>query len=80
MRKQGGVFQEAVSALTTTDQTAYQAEGGGYSIYGVEYKPGSDGYITWVTNGVPAWTLYPSAVGPNPTTNISQRLIPAEPM
>ena len=37
----GGVFQQAVSALSTTDQTAYELSGGGYSVYGFEYKPGS---------------------------------------
>lgn len=36
----GGVYQQAVSALTTTDQTAYELSGGGFSVYGFEYKPG----------------------------------------
>lgn len=37
----GGVYQQAVSALTTTDQTAYELSGGGFSVYGFEYKPGT---------------------------------------
>lgn len=36
----GGVYQQAVSALTATDQTAYELSGGGFSVYGFEYKPG----------------------------------------
>ena len=37
----GGVFQQAVSALSTTDQQAYEKSGGGYSVYGYEYSPGT---------------------------------------
>jgi hypothetical protein len=37
----GGVFQQAVSALSTTDQQAYELTGGGYSVYGYEYAPGT---------------------------------------
>ena len=60
---QGGPYQEAVSALTNTDQTAYEANGGGFAIYGVEYQPGPNGYATWVNHGKAAWTQYASAVG-----------------
>jgi hypothetical protein len=35
------VFQQAVSALSTTDQQAYEKSGGGYSVYGYEYSPGT---------------------------------------
>jgi len=76
----GGAYQEATSGLTTTDQTAYQMGGGNFAIYGFEYEPGPAGYVTWVTDGKPAWTLFSSAIGPNPITNISQRSIPQEPM
>ena len=38
------------------------------------------GHITWVANGVESWTLLPAAVGPNPRTQVSQRLITEEPM
>jgi hypothetical protein len=37
----GGVFQQAVSALTQTTQQAYELSGGGFSVYGFEYKPGT---------------------------------------
>jgi len=38
----GGVYQQSISALTVTDQTAYELNGGGYSVYGYEYQPGFD--------------------------------------
>lgn len=58
----GGPYQEAISGVTANNQTGYQIDGG-YAIYGVEYKTGSDGYITWINNGKPAWTMHPSAIG-----------------
>jgi hypothetical protein len=93
----GGVYQQAVSALTVTDETAYELNGGGYSVYGFEYQPGFDNaarnlsyghprltefrqYITWVSNNQPSWTLLSSAVGADPTVEISARPIPQEPM
>ncbi|KAF8331869.1 beta-glucan synthesis-associated [Cantharellus anzutake] len=75
----GSPYQEALSAVTLNDQNAYQTTGG-YAIYGVEYKTGAKGYVTWINNGKPAWSAYPSAIGPNSITNISQRLIPEEPL
>lgn len=75
----GAVFQEAVSGLSFTDQNAYEVTGG-YALYGVEYQPGDNGYITWFSAGQPQWSMYPPAVGPNTPANISARQIPAEPM
>jgi hypothetical protein len=34
-----------VSALTTTDQTAYELNGGKFSVYGFEYQPGTDNAV-----------------------------------
>jgi len=77
----GGVYQESISALTVTDQKAYELNGGGYSVYGYEYQPGFDNaYITWVSNNQPSWTVFSSAVGADPTVEISARPIPQEPM
>lgn len=77
----GGVYQQAVSALTATDQTAYELSGGGFSVYGFEYKPGiGDAYVTWVSNNVPSWTLLSAGMGPDPVVEIGQRPIPEEPM
>ena len=34
-----------MSALTTTDQTAYELNGGRFSVYGFEYVPGTDSAV-----------------------------------
>lgn len=73
------MYQEAVSGLSYTDQSAYEVAGG-FAVYGVEYAVGDDGYITWFSAGQKTWSMYPSAVGPNTAANISQRIIPQEPM
>lgn len=39
-----------------------------------------NGHIHWISSGVKSWSLYPAAVAANATTQISQRLIPEEPM
>jgi hypothetical protein len=41
----GGAYQQAVSALTTSDQTAYELNGGSFSVYGFEYQPGTDNAV-----------------------------------
>lgn len=77
----GGIYQEAVSGITTTDQTAYRDTGGNYATYGFEYWPDrDDGYITWYASDEPSWTLTAGAVGPNTRTRVGQRLISEEPM
>ncbi|KAG8906096.1 hypothetical protein FRB99_007620 [Tulasnella sp. 403] len=50
------------------------------SIYGYEYQPGSDGFITWISDGVPSWTIMAAGLGPNAISGASQRLISEEPM
>ncbi|EJU00032.1 glycoside hydrolase family 16 protein [Dacryopinax primogenitus] len=76
----GGVYQEAASVLTQTNQNCYTGNTGCFSTYGFEYETGDNGYITWVSNGQPAWTLYAAGLGPNTYTQVNQRLIPEEPM
>ena len=75
---QGSVNQESLSVITLTDAVSY--EGAGYQTYGFEYQPGPDGYITWYYNGNPTWTMQASAIGPDPETQIAQRLVSEEPM
>ena len=41
----GGAYQQSISALTVTDQTAYELNGGGFSVYGFEYQPGIDSAV-----------------------------------
>ncbi|KAF9515024.1 glycoside hydrolase family 16 protein [Hydnum rufescens UP504] len=76
----GGMYQEAVSAVSATRQDAWQFNGRKFATYGVEYVPGPNGHITWVNDGEPSWTVFSSSIGPNPNTNISQRNIPEEPL
>jgi hypothetical protein len=48
------VFQQAVSALTQTDQQAYELSGGGFSVYGFEYKPGADDAVCSLSHATSA--------------------------
>ncbi|KAF5371672.1 hypothetical protein D9758_003419 [Tetrapyrgos nigripes] len=77
----GGVFQQATSALTTTDQECYELNSGCFSVYGFEYKPGyDDAYITWISDAKAAWTLQAAGVGANDLSKISHRQVPPEPL
>ncbi|EPQ55923.1 beta-glucan synthesis-associated [Gloeophyllum trabeum ATCC 11539] len=77
----GGIYQQATSAITQTNQECYEGNGDCFSTYGFEYKPGfDDAYITWITDDKEAWTLEVGGVGANPETQISARPIPQEPM
>jgi len=81
---EGGIFQQATSALTQTDQLAYTGPGGDgtFSVYGYEYIPGTstDSYITWISGGEASWTLRAPGMGPDANTQISARPVPQEPM
>ncbi|KAL8283741.1 hypothetical protein RQP46_005536 [Phenoliferia psychrophenolica] len=77
----GGVYQQAVSAVTLTDQTSYELSGKKFSTYGWEAFPDpSNGYITWQVDGTQAWQITSASVGPNAAAGIGQRLISEEPM
>lgn len=77
----GGVYQQATSGVTVTDQNCYQLETGCFAVYGFEYKPGyDDGYITWINNNNAAWTLKGPGVGADTRVEISARPVPQEPM
>jgi hypothetical protein len=78
----GGVFQQAVSAITYIDDNNYDNQG--YATYGYEYwsnpKKRDEGYITWYSEGQPSWTITAAAVAGDPTVQIGNRLISEEPM
>jgi beta-glucan synthesis-associated protein KRE6 len=77
----GSVFQQSTSGVSDTNQNCYTGTPGGcYTAYGFEYAPGNDGYITWVNDAKPAWTLMGAGMGPDSNAQISQRPIPQEPM
>lgn len=77
----GGPFQQAISAVTTVADDVYNNTD--YTTYGFEWwsDPNNrdDGYITWLSSGVKSWTLTAQTIGPDPVTQVSQRLIPEEP-
>lgn len=78
----GGLLQQAVSGLTELDSTTY--DGRKYQTFAFEYvpsgTPGTTGYIRWSIDDIETWRMYESAVGPDPLSKVSQRLISKEPM
>ncbi|KAH9950434.1 beta-glucan synthesis-associated [Amylocystis lapponica] len=77
----GGIYQQAISALTFTDPTAYELNGMNASVYGLQYKPGfDDAYIAWIARDELVWTLYTPATAADNVVEISARPIPQEPM
>ncbi|KAJ7054061.1 glycoside hydrolase family 16 protein [Mycena amicta] len=78
----GGVYQQATSVVTTTDQTCYELVNPACrSVYGFEYRSGySDGYISWISDSKIAWTLHGDGMAADPQTEIGARPIPMEPM
>ncbi len=78
----GATYQQAVSAVTYIDETLYN--GTGYGAYGYEWFSNPDkrdeGYITWYSNGVESWTITAGTIGADSTVEISERLIPEEPL
>ncbi|WWD21278.1 hypothetical protein CI109_105762 [Kwoniella shandongensis] len=77
---QGSIYQQATSGLSTTDQNCYTGMTGCYSVYGFEYAPGPNGYITWVSDNKKVWTVRGAAMGPNSEAQVGQRLVSEEPM
>ncbi|KAI0825016.1 glycoside hydrolase family 16 protein [Trametes gibbosa] len=77
----GGVYQQATSVVTETNQKAYEFSGAEYSVYGFQYKPGfGDAYMSWIADGQLAWTLRQPGMAADPIVEINDRPIPQEPM
>ncbi|EIM92127.1 beta-glucan synthesis-associated [Stereum hirsutum FP-91666 SS1] len=77
----GGVYQQAVSGVTQTEQGCYELETGCFAVYGIEYKPGfDDAYITWIASNTSAWTVKASGMGADTAAEIGPRAIPQEPL
>ncbi|KAF3911419.1 hypothetical protein ABW20_dc0103603 [Dactylellina cionopaga] len=72
----GGIYQQAISGLSTLNNEWY--DGQKYQSYAYEYEPGADGYIEWDIGRAPTWRMEGPSVRPN--GNIGQRVIPKEPM
>ena len=86
----GGWFQQAVSALTLMPDRIYydQANIGPrsqeFATFSFEYQAYPEerekGYIHWIVDDEPAWTMYADAIGPNAETGVGRRIITEEPM
>ncbi|GJE88368.1 glycoside hydrolase family 16 protein [Phanerochaete sordida] len=78
----GGQYQQAISALTDISSNNYNNMG--YATYGYEWWSDPNdrdaGYIAWFSQGKPSWKITAATIGPDPVTEVSQRLIPEEPM
>ncbi|EDR03474.1 glycoside hydrolase family 16 protein [Laccaria bicolor S238N-H82] len=78
----GNSLQQSVSALADIGSQFYGGQA--YAPYGYELwsDPNNrqDGYITWFSNGKPTWTVTSASVGPDPVSQVGQRLISEEPM
>lgn len=78
----GGLYQQAVSALTYIDDDVYGGEN--FATYAIEVWSNKDardeGYIQWYSQGKESWKVTAGSVGADSTTEISERLIPEEPM
>lgn len=79
----GGVFQQAISAVSIDNNNCYELDTGCYAVYGFEYKPGleaDNGYITWINDNKTAWTMNAAGTAADPRVNIGPRPVPQEPM
>jgi beta-glucanase (GH16 family) len=80
----GNVYQQATSVVSRTNQQCYENSAAPcFAVYGFQYKPGyesDNAHITWVNNDQLSWTLHAGGVGADPVTQISERVIPTEPM
>jgi beta-glucan synthesis-associated protein KRE6 len=76
------VYQQASSVVSYTNPNCYQKSGTGcFAVYGFEYKPGfDDGYILWINDNKPAWTVRAGGFAADEKVQIGPRPIPQEPM
>jgi beta-glucan synthesis-associated protein KRE6 len=79
-RFQGNNLQMTTSGLGPTNMDCYEREKGCYALYGFEYRPGNEGYITWINDGRMSWTFKQAGLGPQTDVGVGQRLVAAEPM
>lgn len=75
--------QQAISALTNLNDTSFADGGAQFTTFGIEYWSNPDnrdeGFIEWVADQ-PAFRLDNNVFTGDPSLNISNRLVPEEPM
>ncbi|KAF8320967.1 glycoside hydrolase family 16 protein [Cantharellus anzutake] len=75
--------QQAISALTDLNDTAFELGGAQFTKFGVEFwsDPNNrqDGHIAWIADQ-PVFAIDALTFSADPTVNISDRIIPEEPM
>ncbi|QRV75384.1 glycoside hydrolase family 16 protein [Ceratobasidium sp. AG-Ba] len=80
----GSAVQQAVSALTTLPEDIYEQTQGNFQTFGFEYNAHKNArdqaYINWISSGKPSLSMTAGAVGPDAMAEISNRLVPEEPM
>jgi beta-glucanase (GH16 family) len=79
----GGVFQQAISAVSVDNNNCYELDSGCFAVYGYEYKPGfeaDNGYISWVNDNKTAWSMTAAGVAADTRVDIGPRPVPQEPM
>jgi len=78
----GGVYQQAVSAVSYVDNANYG--GNGFGTYGFEWwsdrNHRGDGFVNWYQGQDKMWTITAATVGPDSITQVAQRPIAEEPM
>lgn len=77
----GGVYQQAISAVSTIDSSNFG--GNNYAAYGFEWwsdpKHRDQGYITWTSEGKPTWHITQASIAGDTTSGISGRIVSEEP-
>ncbi|KAJ7267489.1 glycoside hydrolase family 16 protein [Mycena rebaudengoi] len=77
----GGVYQQATSVVSKTNQDCYELGTRCFAVYGFEYKPGYDeGYISWINDNKVAWTINGAGMAKDPIAEIDARVVPEEPL
>lgn len=84
----GGPYQESVSSVSLIPQRGFADVSGPDSAkwvtFGMEWEPdygfNGGGFVTWYVDGKATWTATGATVPPSTAMQISQRIVPVEPM
>lgn len=78
-----GKQPQLLSATSPANQTTVQGQGSNrnsFANYSIEYKPGSDGWVSWTNDGRKTWEIYSGALDPAPNSPAGKRTFSQEPM